>query len=279
MNFRIFAHAVLCAASAPLFAESPLLEAGFRQMYNLQFAEAHNTLAQYQREAPDDPMGPVADAAAYLFSEFDRLHILQAEFFTHDQHFRTDNKLTPDAAVKRNFDAALNRAQTLAARSPKSDNSIFASLLVKGLRSDYLALIDKKYMASFKEMKAARMEAERLIAANPKFYDAWLAIGVENYMLSVKPAMVRWFLRIAGGETNRELGIAKLRLAAEKGHYLAPFAKMLLAVVALRADDHQTARNILSGLVADFPHNQLYRQELARISGPAAQVSAGVGQP
>jgi hypothetical protein len=224
-------------------------------------------------------MGPASDAAAYLFSEFDRLHILQSEFFTRDQHFRTDHKLMPDPVLKRNFDAALDRAQMLVARSPKDDNCIFALLLVKGLRSDYLALIDKKYVASFKEMKAARLEAERLIATNPKFYDAWLAVGVENYMLSVKPAMVRWFLRMAGGETNRELGIEKLRLTAQKGHYLAPFAKLLLAVAALRDKDRETARDLLAGLVTQFPHNQLYRQELDRLNVHAARNAAVIGLP
>jgi hypothetical protein len=272
--------ALLCAAaSAPAYAEAPLLDAGFRQMYDLQFAEAHRTFEQHQRDLPDDPMGPVSDAAAYLFSEFDRLHILQSEFFTRDQHFITDHKLTPDPALKKKFEAALDRARILAARSPQDENAIFASLLAKGLRSDYSALIDKRYVASFKEMKAARMEAERLIAANPRFYDAWLAVGVENYMLSVKPVVVRWFLRLAGGETSREVGIEKLRLAAEKGHYLAPFAKLLLAVAALRDGDRNTAHDLLAGLVSQFPRNHLYREELARLSTQVSRTAPVVGQP
>ena len=74
-------------------AEPTLLDQGYRQMYNLQFAEAHQTFHEWQRLHPDDPMGPASDAAAYLFSEFDRLHILQSEFFVHDQHFITKNLL------------------------------------------------------------------------------------------------------------------------------------------------------------------------------------------
>ena len=89
-----------------------LLEQGYRQMYNLQFAEAHHTFAEWKRTNPADPMGPVSDASAYLFSEFDRLHILQSEFFTHDQHFITDHKLTPDASVKQQFQKALHVAET-----------------------------------------------------------------------------------------------------------------------------------------------------------------------
>jgi hypothetical protein len=48
-------------------------------------------------------MGPVSDGAAFLFSEFDRMHILQSEFFTHDEHFINDHKLTPDPALKAKF--------------------------------------------------------------------------------------------------------------------------------------------------------------------------------
>jgi hypothetical protein len=211
-------------------------------------------------------MGPVSDAAAWLFLEFDRLHILQSEFFTHDQHFITDHKLAPDPVLKQNFKAAIQASRTMAARAPNETNSLFAALLCNGLESDYSALIDKRYMASFQEMKSGRAMAERLLAKDPGFYDAWLAVGVENYMLSIKPAPIRWLLRLSGGETNRAIGIEKLRLTAEKGHYLAPFAKLLLAVAALRDHDTERARELLAGLTRDYPQNPLYRQELIRMA-------------
>src|SRR5215831_10469396 len=37
----------------------PLLDEGYRQMYNLQFGDAHKTFAEYERKAPADPLGPV----------------------------------------------------------------------------------------------------------------------------------------------------------------------------------------------------------------------------
>ena len=250
-------------------------------MYNLQFAAAHRTFHEWQRLHPEDPMGPVSDAAAYLFSEFDRLHILQAEFFVHDQHFITDHKLQPDPALKRRFVAALEAGRTLAARAPDDRNAQLASVLADGLHSDYLALIEKRYHASFLEMKASRAMAERLLASHPQCYDAWLAVGVENYLLSIKPAPVRWLLRMAGGETNRALGIEKLELTAEKGHYLAPFARLLLAVAALRDQDTRRARELLAGLVREYPQNPLYAEELARLStvGRVFEPSGGDAAP
>jgi hypothetical protein len=109
---------LLIASASAGYAEATLLDVGYRQMYNLQFADSHETFSQWQRLHPDDPLGPAPDAAAYLFTEFDRLHILQSAFFTHDKDFITDRKLTPDTSVKQTFEEALNRAVTW--RSSKS---------------------------------------------------------------------------------------------------------------------------------------------------------------
>src|SRR5262249_22965264 len=65
-------------------AKSPRLDRESRQMYTLHFDNAHRTLGEWKTLHPDDQRGPASDAAAYLFTEFDRLHILQSEFFTHD---------------------------------------------------------------------------------------------------------------------------------------------------------------------------------------------------
>jgi hypothetical protein len=260
----VFGIAVCLASTAG--AETTLLDAGYGQMYNLQFDEAHRTFTEWQRLHPEDPMGAVSDAAAYLFAQFDRLHVLQSEFFLQNDQFYADRKLTPDPLLKQQFDAALNHAAGLASRPPQDPNANLAALLCHGLRSDYLALIEKRYSAAFKEMKAARMLAEQLLASHPEYYDAWIAVGVENYMLSVKSGPARWLLRLGGGQTNQALGIEKLRLTAEKGRYLAPFARLLLAVAALRDHETDRARDLLEALAREFPDNPLFTQELAELS-------------
>jgi hypothetical protein len=265
MSYRIAVAFLTLAGATSLCAEPTLLEQGYRHLYNLEFTEAHRSFTEWQQLRPNDPMGPVSDAAAYLFGEFDRLHILQSEFFTHDEHFITDNKLTPDPAVKEKFEKALEKALALADRAPKDPNARFAAVLCLGLRSDYEALIEKHYVSSFKNMKTARGMAEQLLMDHPEYYDAWIAVGVENYMLSLKPAPIRWLLKFSGAHTDKGIGLEKLKLTAEKGHYLLPFARLLLAVAALR--DHNTgqARDILEQLAKEFPHNPLYVQELARL--------------
>jgi hypothetical protein len=256
------------AADTPAASASPIKQ-GYVQMYDRQFEAAHKTFADYERTRPEDPLAPASDAAAYLFGEFDRLHILQSEFFVHDENFVHAAKLEPDPAVRRAFNATLDRAQKLAsgviAAKPEDSNALFASIAILGLRADFDALIDKRYISSLSSMKNSRITAEKLLMVDPTCYDAHLAVGVENYLLSLKAAPMRWFLQLAGAQTDREQGLERLRITAEKGNYLQPYARLLLAVAALRAHDTVQARKLLRDLAQQFPHNPLYAEELARI--------------
>jgi hypothetical protein len=256
-------------ADLPVVPQVSLLDAGYRQMYNLEFDAAHRSFQQWMDKHPDDPMGPVSDAAAYLFAEFDRLHILQSEFFLHDDAFLHRAKPSPDPKLKQRFEAALERTRQVAGRilvrEPRNENAQLATVFRLGLHADYLGLIEKKNLAALSEMKAGRKGAEILIAGDPNFGDAYLAIGVENYLLSLKPAPLRWFLRLGGAQTEKERGIKDLLLTVKHGHYLVPYARVLLAVAALRDKDTVRAKALLQGLAAEFPHNRLYAEEIDRL--------------
>ncbi len=238
-------------------------------MYNLQFPEAHATFAKYMAEHPEDPMGPVSDAAAYLFSEFNRTGVLDVDLFTSDDSYM-QHQITPDPAIKDAFDKRLDTANQLAdailAKDPSNDTALFAKTLAYGLHADYASLIERKDMTGFEFTKNGSVYAHKLLQIDPHAYDAYLAVGMENYILGLKPAPVRWLLHMAGGETNRTLGEQDLELTAAQGHYLAPLAKLLLAVAAIRDKDKPKARQLLSSLAKEFPNNPLYAKQLAKIS-------------
>ncbi len=245
------------------------LNAGYVQMYNLQFQAAHQVFAQWERDHPDDPMGPVSDAAAYLFSEFDRMHILQTQFFTNDVLYQQRARTEPDLAIKAGFERDLARTRQLTqaklADTPGDTDALLAQVLAAGLRGDYLALIERRDVDGLRSIKQGRQLAQQLLRTHPDCYDAYLAIGAENYLLGIKAAPMRWLLELTGAQADKQTGIRDLRLVAEKGQYLAPYARLLLAIAALRDHDHATARRLLAGLAQEFPQNPLYRQELIKI--------------
>jgi hypothetical protein len=246
-----------------------LLERGYDEMYNLHFDQAHQTFAEFHHDHPADARGPASDAAAYLFSELARLHILQSEFFTNDTSFLNFRREPADPEIKRKFEAALTEAEKLAqatlAKSPSDPDALFALTLRHGLEADFLALVEKRNLAALSEVKIGRETAQKLLALRPDYYDAYLAAGVENYLLSLKPAPLRWVLNLSGAQTDKETGIKNLRVVAEKGHYLAPYAKLLLAIASLRDNDRARARTLLNELSHRYPGNPLYQEELGKI--------------
>jgi hypothetical protein len=245
------------------------LETGFRQMYNLEFAAAHHTFETWKQQHPDDPLGAAANAAAYLFDEFDRLRILEADFLTDGKNLEDIANKKPDPAIKAAFETELSTADALAekvlSRSAEDRDALFAKMLTDGLRGDYAALVEKKKRDALGFLKSSRLTAQRLILIDPEYSDAYLAIGVENYVLGLKPAPTRWVLRLSGSETSREKGIASLKITADKGRYLAPYARILLTIAAFRDQDIKTAKGLLAGLAREFPQNRLYRLELSRL--------------
>ena len=269
MMFPAFALLAVFSAILPQHTQT-LLDKGYDDMYNLAFADAHQCFQQWQQEHPNDAMGPVSDAAAYLFSEFDRLHILQSQFFVNDNAYLSLHSIAADPAVKAKFQADLDKTAQLADRalkqSPKDKHALLAKVLMMGLDSDYKSLIEKQNIAALTEIKSGTSIAQKLLQEYPDCYDAHLASGIQNYLLSLKSAPVRWMLRISGAQTDKETGLANLKIVAEKGRYLKPYANLLLAVAALRDKNTGRARQILSDLSAHFPGNNLYREELRKLS-------------
>ena len=245
------------------------LDRGFYDMYNLDFAQAHREFGQWMQEHPQDPMGPVSDAAAYLFTEFDRLGVLDVQLFANDSHYEHRNKSTPNPAIKAALDHQLDQANHLAdvilAKSPQDTRALFVKTMAYGLHADYAQMIEKRDFAGLKYTETASHYADQLLKIDPTHYDAYLAVGLENYILGLKPAPVRWLLNMAGAQTNAVVGKQEMYLAATKGHYLAPLARTLLAVAALRDKDKPKARELLAGLAEEFPDNPLYARQLAKI--------------
>jgi hypothetical protein len=257
-----------CTANALAPTE---IERGFQSMYNLEFDQAHQDFSTWERLHPDDPLGPVSQAAGYLFAEFARLDILESQLFTNDKTFEARTKLSPDPKVRDEFNSALDRGDQLADEAlkqhPDDNNALFAKVLALGLRSDYVAMIEKKDLAALRYMKQGRILAQQLLKQKPDEYDALLAVGIENYMTGIKPAPVRWMLSLGGIDPDKEQGIRELEQTAAHGNLLKPFAKLLLAVAALRDKNNTQGCGLLHELAVAYPRNPLYRNNVSECQG------------
>jgi hypothetical protein len=269
MRVAVLAILISSAFAATPDVPPPELYRGWLKMYDLKFDDAHQLFESWKQSHAADSLGPASDAAAYLFSELARLGALESELFTDDARYEHRARLHPDAQIRTLFDREIGLADHLAdsvlQTAPGDTNALFAKSLTFGLRADFAALIDKQDLTALKYTKEGRAYADRLMAADPQAYDGYLGAGVENYLLSLKPAPLRVLLRLTGSRVDREKGVEQLRLTAQHGHYVEPFAKLLLAVAAIRDNNRTWARELLSELHNRFPNNRLYQRELDRL--------------
>jgi len=218
---------------------------------------------------PDDPMGPVSEAAGFLFSEFNRLGVLEAQFYENDDAWDKRPKPSPDPALRGHFRDAITRTENLAhaklSKDPKDRDALFAMTLSSGLQADYAALIEKKNLASLHFTKEASVSAQRLLSVCHDCYDALLATGFSKYIIGSMSTPVRWILRMGGLPADKQGGIADLQKTAEHGHYLAPFARILLAIAYVREKDKPRAVELLSGLQREFPGNTLFPRQIEHL--------------
>jgi hypothetical protein len=264
--------ASLACLAAPGVGEraAPEIDQAFVRLYNTDFRGAHVHLDRYVSAQPSDPLGYAMRASAYSFSELDRLGILEGEFFADDKRIIDKKKLKPDPAVRQQFSRAIEDAQTHAtkilAMNPNDQNALFAMAIAQGVLMDYTALVDKRQLSSLTSARSANGYAQRLVKLNPQFYDAYLTTGLSEYLLGSLPFYLRWFVHFDGVDGSKTQGIENLQLVARSGHYLRPFAKILLAIVYFREKQVRETQKLLAALTAEYPENSLLRKELAKVS-------------
>jgi len=252
----------------------PELDAGFHLLYELKPEEAHKQFEAWQKSHPEDPLGSASEAAAYLFEECYRQGVLTSEFFLDDKRFLGKIPLKPNPELRAEFFAADKQAQDLAQMRLKTNledtNALFAMTLSLGMQADYASLIDKHQLDSLKKIREADKYSKKLLAAAPEAADAYLGLGTANYFIGSLPGTKKFFLFFVGIHGDKEAGIRQLGIAADHGHYLRPFAKILLALAGLREKKTEVARVQLSELTAEFPENPLFASELAKLGPPPA---------
>lgn len=264
----VVALALLAGTSAQA-AGAPELDAGFHLLYETNFEQARARFRTWQQANPTDPLGYAAEAAGFLFEEFYRQDVFTSTFFLDDKKLLEGVAHPPNPQRRAGFMASNQRARELARQqlrgNPRDADALFALTITSGMLADYTSLIEKRHLQSLMYVREAEASAEKLLDADPNLADAYLALGAAHYMIGSLPAHKRFFLWFAGIRGDRQHGMAELEMTAMHGHYLRPFAKILLAVVFLREKQPERTRALLEELTAEFPQNPLFARELANL--------------
>jgi hypothetical protein len=262
-------------SSTPVMEADPsakLLESGYRHLYELNFDAGRQDFLTYQKIRPDDPLGKASEAASYLFEQFHTKGVLTSEFFLNDDKFlggvegtATQNR---NAAFLLANNQAREQAKSRIKANPKDMQGLLVLTITDGMESDYDALIIKKQLDGLTMMRHAEAEANEVLKIDPTEQDANVALGMSNYVIGCLPSYKRAFLWFGGLHGDRTRGMEQMQSAAEHGHYLQPFAKVMLALAYEREHKPERAKELLAELAIQFPDNPVFARELALVNDP-----------
>ncbi len=250
---------------------NPQLDKSFHLMYELRFDAARSQLRGCREADPDNPLCYAAEAASYLFEEFNEKGVLTSRFFLDDDRLLGGIEGEPDGRLDNSFLDANRRAREMASarlrKDPKDPQALLTLALTDGMRGDFEALIRKRQLASLSYIRRAETEGNALLQVEPDNGDAYVALGAGNYIIGCLPGYTRFLLWFGGVHGDRLKGMEQLQVAATRGHYLQPLAKTMLALAAEREHEFERARSLFADLSGEFPDNPVFARELALLKG------------
>lgn len=245
------------------------LSSGFQQLYSLDFENARKEFGDYEKARPEDPMGKAAEAASYLFQEFNTKGVLSSDFFLNDDKLLNGLSGNPKKNANPDFVDANNSAREMARErlqaNPTDTNALLVLTITDGMESDYDQIVERKQIPALSLTKQAEEEAHKLLALDPNAKDAYVALGAAQYIIGCLPGYKRAFLWFGGIHGDRRRGMEEMKIAATEGGYLKPFAKILLALAYRREHQPAKARELLAQLNQEFPSNPRFAYELSLV--------------
>ena len=265
---------VLLAAVGILRADSirpdPLDNPGFQHFYNLEYDEA---LADFTAQAAKNPGSPEAYnhiAQTILFRQMYRSGALESDLITSANSFLRRPKMVFSSADDKQFSSAIGRALELSqARlktNPSDDEALYALGVSRGIRANYNFMV-KKFVDSLSDASAARKLHLRVLDLNPKFIDAQLIPGLDEYVVSSLPWGMKMLGAVAGFQGDRDHGIRMLTVVAQNGRNDRFDAEALLAAIYRREKRPAEAIAPLNDLIRNFPRGPQVRIEMAEMYG------------
>jgi tetratricopeptide (TPR) repeat protein len=252
----------------PQFAE--LAQRGFADIFNLDYDKASQVFAALARDYPKHPAPPLYMACIHWLEEMLRRQDLSLNRFVAPTYFSGKTGDIMPASQRTEFFRHVEKCQELAKvilkKNPRDMDARYFLATAYGLRSSFAITIDHSLREAFSNGNKAYSACKKLIDENPNYYDAYMTVGIYEYIVGNIPWYLKWMLYVIGARGSVQDGLAHIKLAAERGQYIRNEAEMVLMVLNVREHRYAEALNIARHLNSQYPRSFLYALNVAQIS-------------
>ncbi|HEV8523483.1 MAG TPA: tetratricopeptide repeat protein [Terriglobales bacterium] len=258
------------ASQAPNTLPAPL-RAADNHLRNLEYDAASRLFREWLGQHPDDLYAWNYLAVTTLCGEMFRRGVLETKIYGQGGEAFKPSKVPVTPEFQQELLSILERAQAIAdqrlAKDPQDKEAMYWAGAAHGTRATYHFSLRREFKNALREADAAYKHHKQLVALDPNYVDAYLVLGVNNYVVGSLPWYWKVVAKLTGRSGDTEEGLRQVKRVVEHGHYAREDAKLMLAVLYEREKMYAAALALFQEMARSYPRNYLMLQEVASLHG------------
>lgn len=238
---------------------------------NLEYDPAKQQLRDWVETHPADLRAQNYLATATLYQEMFRRGVLEAGVYGEGGDVFKPNKVPVTPEFQQQLFSILDKAQGVAEarlmNDSKDKDAMYWAGVGHGTRATYHFALRKEYMRALHEASAAYQYHSDVLKLDPAYVDAYLVVGVNNYVVGSLPWYIKALATLTGRHGDRAEGLQQIKKVTEQGNYAREDAKLMLAVLSQREKMYAEALFLYQGMASSYPRNYLLQYEVATLEG------------
>lgn len=248
---------------------------GHEALYNLDSATAREKFEEIRRRAPYHPAGDLYLATALWLGHLNKTRRLQSGLYSSGSNFYSGadrakegaegDAVDPnvDRAFRERMAQAKTKALALVARNKNDADALYFLGAYYGIMAGYEASVARKFFSAMRNGSRCVDAHEKVLKIKPDYYDAYLSIGVYDYITGSLPFGYKLMASMIGVRGNKKRGIGRLQTIIENDAPTADDARILLVTIFRNEKRYDDALAMLEQLCSKYPRNYLLKLERA----------------
>jgi tetratricopeptide (TPR) repeat protein len=265
--------ATIGAALPPEIME--LRREGHEALYNMDSATAVEKFEEIRRRAPYHPAGDLYLATVLWFGHLNKTRRLQSGLYGSGSNFYAGadkakegsegDAVDPevDRAFRERMAQAKTKALALVARNRNDADALYFLGAYYGVMAGYEASVARKFFSAMRNGSRCVETHEKTLKLKPDYYDAYLSIGVYDYVAGSLPFGYRVMATMVGVRGSKKRGIGRLQTIIDNNAMTADDARILLVAIFRNEKRYDDALALLDQLCSKYPRSYLLKMERA----------------
>jgi hypothetical protein len=241
---------------------------GFNAVYNLDYKTARERFLQMTRLAPDHPAGYLYLANNLWLETLYLTRRLTTSVYTGGSFYSENaNEDKVDPKRDREFQdlikqaVAVSKARVL--RDAKDVEALYYEASALGIRAAYSSSVKRGFSRGIGDANDSVKIQREVIKLDPNYVDAYLSIGLYEYVIDSLPFGWRLLARFAGLKGSKAKGIEHLELVVSRGKYGADDSRVVLLGIYSKENNRERSLELISDLTTHYPRNYIFGLERA----------------